>query len=422
MTLPNEEQKSVNLEKRARATSVFTPGAPVNRLSLFKGRIEQISLAIQAINQVGTYPIIYGERGVGKTSLASILREVLDNARIVGVRFARINCDAEDTFDSLWQKVFKSLTILESGIVIEGTAQRGLDLPATLAEWLGVQMTPDQVIRTTSLVKAHLVVIIDEFDQLKNKPEVIRLMANTIKASSDQYIPLTIVLVGVADTIDDLMAQHESIDRNLLQIQMPRMSTNEVKEIIQEGLKTLDFTIDDAALSYICYFVQGLPAAAHHIGLNLAYILIDNMKTAATKADVTEALIHVVKGMGQSLLNDWNQATSSPRPDALWEKVLLSCSLAPRDELGWFHPSDIASVFRIVSDNPAYGVGTYSQHLHILATERGEVLERRGSMHRFEFRFKKPLFQSYILMKALSSQMITDKLLELYKDNLPAQQ
>jgi len=420
--MTSSNQRNEDLTKKAKASSVFTPGAPVNTLSLFKGRGKQIELALQAVNQIGCHPIIYGERGVGKTSLANVLHEIFYNARMAGLRFAHINCDAADTFDSLWQKVFKGLTISESGYVSEATTQKGLDLPMTLAEWIGKQMTPDQVLRTSSLIKAHLIVIIDEFDQLKEQIDVIQLMANTIKASSDQRVPLTIVLVGVADTIDELISQHESIDRNLVQIQMPRMSSEEVKEIVEGGLKALDFSIDEEALSFICYFAQGLPAAAHHIGLRLSYLLIDTKKTTATKIEVIQALISVIEGMGQSLLNDWNRAISSPRPNALWKQVLLACSLAPRNELGWFRPNDVADMFRLVTNNSSYGVGTYSQHLHILADNRGKVLERRGSAHRFEFRFKKPLFQSYILMKALTSKMITEKLLDSVKDNLPAQQ
>ncbi len=214
MTNPTEQPIIEPIIKMAKATSVFTPGSPINKLSLFRGRIAQISFALQAINQSGCHPVIYGERGVGKTSLASVLQETLNNARIVNLMFSHVNCDAQDTFDSLWQKIFKSLTVTESGQVTEATRPKSLDLPQTLAEWVGEKMTPDQVLRTSQLTKSHLIVIIDEFDQLKDKADVMQLMANTIKAASDQHVPLTIVLVGVADNINELMAQHESRDRN----------------------------------------------------------------------------------------------------------------------------------------------------------------------------------------------------------------
>jgi len=164
-----------------------------------------------------------------------------------------------------------------------------------------------------------------------------------------------------------------------------------------------------------------LPAAAHHLGLNLAYLLIDADQKIATKEHINQALSNVVKGMGQTLLNDWNASTSSPRKDALFEQVLLACALGPRNELGWFRPIDIAEAFRVVSHEPLYGVGTYSQHLHKLSTERGKVLERRGSIHRFEFRFRKPLFQSYVLMRSLTSGLLEEKTLTEFKSNLPAQ-
>lgn len=52
------------------AGQVFTPGSPVNERDLFSGRIEQIQSVLDAVTQRGYHAVLYGERGVGKTSLA----------------------------------------------------------------------------------------------------------------------------------------------------------------------------------------------------------------------------------------------------------------------------------------------------------------------------------------------------------------
>src|SRR5271165_1486832 len=89
------------------AGSVFTPSAPINDKTLFAGRIDQVRQVMDAVNQRGQHAVIYGERGVGKTSLANVLADFLSGGSWVVVR--RINCDAGDSYDSVWKKVFAEI-------------------------------------------------------------------------------------------------------------------------------------------------------------------------------------------------------------------------------------------------------------------------------------------------------------------------
>lgn len=52
------------------ARQLFSPAAPINAADLFAGRREEIKRFISAIDERGRHVILYGERGVGKTSLA----------------------------------------------------------------------------------------------------------------------------------------------------------------------------------------------------------------------------------------------------------------------------------------------------------------------------------------------------------------
>jgi hypothetical protein len=56
---------------------IFTPSAPVNRRELFRGRFEQVLQITSAISQPRRHVVLYGERGVGKTSLANLLADFL---------------------------------------------------------------------------------------------------------------------------------------------------------------------------------------------------------------------------------------------------------------------------------------------------------------------------------------------------------
>src|SRR5690606_29131012 len=99
--------------------------------------------------------------------------------------------------------------------------------------------------------------IIDEFDRLQQEPR--RAFADTIKALSDHAVGATVVLVGVADSVDELFREHASVERALVQIRMPRMSAREIEQILQTGLQRLEMTIDNAAMRRISRLSQGLP-------------------------------------------------------------------------------------------------------------------------------------------------------------------
>src|SRR5687768_16151040 len=92
------------------AGSTFTPSAPVSTASLFSGRTSQISTVIDAIAQVGQHAIIYGERGVGKTSLANVIIAYLPEE----VLTVRLNCDSSTSYEDLFRNVLSETKLQTS--------------------------------------------------------------------------------------------------------------------------------------------------------------------------------------------------------------------------------------------------------------------------------------------------------------------
>ncbi len=79
---------------------------------------------------------------------------------------------------------------------------------------------------------------LDEFDQITDSDAVI-LTANLIKALSDKIEPVTIIPVGVADSVGGLIEGHQSVGRNLVQVRMPRMRREELAQIALRGFSEL---------------------------------------------------------------------------------------------------------------------------------------------------------------------------------------
>lgn len=82
-----------------RLGNIFLPSSPIDREDLFFGRLPQIRALVDAINQRGQHAILFGERGVGKTSLGQILRAKLKGLNEIPIISPLVTCDSSDTLE-----------------------------------------------------------------------------------------------------------------------------------------------------------------------------------------------------------------------------------------------------------------------------------------------------------------------------------
>jgi hypothetical protein len=276
----------------------------------------------------------------------------------------------------------------------------------TLAENLAKEIVPDDVRRALQLLR-NSIVIFDEFDRV-GKPSTNRLMADTIKNLSDNTVRCTVVIVGVADTVDGLFAEHASIDRSLCEIEMPRMSSAELKEIVTKAHAKLSFpmSIADDALDLMVLLSQGLPHYTHLLGLNATKKAVSQDRSVVTLADLHDGLEESLNDTKQTIRNKYQQAVSSQRQDSLYKEVLLACALAEVDDLGFFISASVRDPLSQIAGKQ-YDIPGFSQHLNAFSSpERGSILEKRGTSRRFRFRFENPLFQPYVIMRGLKDGLL----------------
>lgn len=392
-------------------SAVFTPTAPIDEKSLFQGRTHQIRSVIRAISQKGQHAILFGERGVGKTSLANVIASFLQTPQQPsGILSPRVNCDSLDTFESLWRKVLDEIW-MHRKINAIGFGSSAQQQTYSSTELLGDSATPDSVRRALTIISTNSlpILIIDEFDRLVS--EVKRGVADTIKTLSDHAVAATVLLVGVADSVGELIEQHQSVERALIQIPLPRMHYAEIEDVITTGMKRLGLSIDQPALQRVCTLAQGLPHYAHLIGLESASIAVErgvkNIDLSLLSAAIETSISH----SQESVKRTWHQATTSQRRDNLFADVLLACALAGTDELGYFAAQDVRAPLSEILGRPVE-IANYAQHLtDFCEPKRGPVLQRIGEKRRFRFRFQNPLVQPYVVMKGFASAKISDSIL-----------
>lgn len=388
--MTNEEQITL----KVKINEAFTPSAPINNSDLFAGRSSQIDRVIQAIFQRGQHAIIFGERGVGKTSLANIIYDLMVLAGKSEFQVAKHTCGAEVTFASMWRSIFKQLTVVRS-------YSDQLSLDALLPDDVG----SEDIRETFQSADSPSIIIIDEVDRIAETDTAV-LLADTIKSLSDNSINTTLVLVGVADSVDQLIAEHQSIERAAIQIHMPRMSVSELMEIIEKGLRQAEMTIDLEAKRSIAGLSQGLPSCTHLMARHAALVAVNDGRTEICKDDLPQAVADAVSNQQQSVVNAYEKATHSPREN-LYKQVLLACTLAKTNDLGYFSAVDVREPMRTITHKD-YEIPAFSQHLNDFCDQkRGPILQKIGETRRFRFRFINPLLEQFVVLKGISDGMIT---------------
>jgi Cdc6-like AAA superfamily ATPase len=378
----------------AKATEVFTPGSPTDSLELFSGRFEQVSDILNAYNTRGQHVALYGERGVGKTSIANILAEALA-ARPGASRptSVRVGCTSTDLYHEVWMSIFKKI-----------------GMEHDLAE--GLQ--PEQVRERLAALEHSTLIIVDEFDRIRDQ-ETTTLFADTIKLLSDEPTQATILLVGVADSIDGLVADHKSVGRALRQVQIPRMATRELEGIITTGAKAIELEVSQDHLHQIASLSEGLPHYTHALGLYAAQRAIENDRDRLADADIEAAKTISVRKAQMTIITAYNKATRSAHEDVLFDKVLLACALAAKDELGMFAARDVAGPMSMIMET-TYDIPAFARHLkQFSGPERGNILQRHGERRRFFYRFDDPMMQPFVILKGLAEGVIDNKKLRSIK-------
>lgn len=92
---------------RSEVLDLFTPGAPVDEFTLFAGRQSQIQKLRDTLDSRGRHAVVFGERGVGKTSLVSIFHH--GHARLPRLHRVYVQCSKTDEFHDIWAKAFKRI-------------------------------------------------------------------------------------------------------------------------------------------------------------------------------------------------------------------------------------------------------------------------------------------------------------------------
>jgi hypothetical protein len=297
-------------EKLEMLHKAFRPHFPIVDPGAFFGRERDRARTREALSQPGLHVVVYGERGSGKTSLV--------NVTTVGVPRVDVFCEKHTSFSRILRDMALQLQKLEPGRIIYDASKD------TIAAG-GIILTLEKLTGNDllSIIPADkpLCVVLDELDRVKDK-QAIELIAELTKNAATNHPLLTLVMIGVANTADELLLGHASNFRNILEVQLDRMEEDDLRAILARGQQVLGITFSEKATNHIIALCDRTPYYLHLLATESARPALDAGAPTIEIEDVAQGCRDAAKGADQQLRAAYDHAILSERGTHIYQRII----------------------------------------------------------------------------------------------------
>jgi Cdc6-like AAA superfamily ATPase len=284
------QAESAFARTRMKLLESFTPSQPVSDRKRFAGRLDVLTAVIRAIEEQRLHVVVYGERGLGKTSVMHVLTQAARDARYLVVY---VSCGADSNFDEVFRTIAAHIPMLFHSAV--GPTSPDVEKGKTLADTLPATVISPRIASDilAKIVGTRVVVVLDEFDRSLSE-EFRQNIAELIKNLSDRLVRVQLVIAGVARNLTELLEHIPSIQRNIFALQVPWMPPAEIRLLIKNGGELCDLVFDEAAEDAIVSAAHGSPYLATLLGHHAGLSALDDQRTRIGSADVLAAIASAI--------------------------------------------------------------------------------------------------------------------------------
>lgn len=276
---------------RLALNEVFTPAQPVTERSRFAGRLDVLVRLISILEDQRAHVVLYGERGIGKTSLVHILADIAQESRY---HVAYASCGSGSRFDEIFRGVLKDIPMLYTKNA--NPAGRDVESGATLADLLPEGSFDARHLGDicATITGTRVLVILDEYDRIQD-PAFRQSIAELVKNLSDRAARVQLVIAGVSANLQELVGYIPSIRRNVVGLPMPRLDSKEIASLIEIGEREAGVKFSSRAIETIDLLSNGSPYLArlicHHAGINA----LNDARLDVDIADINLGLDEIVE-------------------------------------------------------------------------------------------------------------------------------
>lgn len=395
-------------ERRLLASGVrdiFTPHTPINHENLFRGRIVEVTQILSTLNTPGQHVLLYGDRGVGKSSLANIASKKLIN--ITGNKLIIKRCSKSDNFSSLFDDLLMECGVDASLInqqQVNSLTLKPIEISDTKTKdgYFNKLNSPSWI--CNKVKDENVLMLIDEFDSIQNIEDKHKV-AELIKLLSDSNSKCKLFVVGIAESAEELTAGHPSLQRCLKEIKLNKMSNRELTEIITNGSFQLRLNFSRDAKFRIIRLSSGYPHFTHLLALKAAELAIINEIANVDLNILDEAIEKSISDCENSLRQSYEETIQSSSTMHIYRKVLYATALCS----DIIRSSDIRFIYNIIFDDEITQQ-RLNQYLSKLVSNSNDKILRR--LTKGVYRFSDPRMSSYI--RLVQSDMYSEKEEDVY--------
>jgi hypothetical protein len=301
-----------------------------------------------------------------------------------------LTCGAGSEFDETFRAIAANIPLIYHNgygpTSIEG--ERGDNLAQLLGpEPITVRYALDVLAKIEG---TRVLVILDEYDRALSE-DFRRSIAELLKSLSDQSVRVQFVIVGVAANVGELVAN--VTHREVVALQLPRMTAAEIRSIIKNGEGVVELEFDDAAIHAIIGRCIGLPYLASLISHRAALVAVDQNRFDVVADDVYVGTREAAQEL-RGRISDRAQVQVAEAARLVSLRSMAALAEAALKSTGWFSVEVITSADGDAgSTDEARAAADRLAGRHILLETRDDGFERT-------YRFTDPNVSLYIWLLA----------------------
>lgn len=376
------------LRARLLLRDIFTPTQPVTQRARFAGRLAVLSKLISTIEEQRSHVVVYGERGIGKTSLMHILADVARESHYLVVY---ASCGASSRFDEIFRAVLSDIPMLYLSTVAPTAA--AAETGGTLADRLPPEGFDARQLGDlcAEITGTRILIILDEYDRVQD-PDFRQSVAELIKNLSDRAARVQLLIAGVASNLQELVGYIPSIRRNIIGLPMARLTDAEVRAMIAIGEDNAGVRFANKVVEMITLLANGSPYLArllsHHASMNA----LDEMRMTVETSDIQKALDGVVEE-AEGRIARHTEMSLAQLLNAFDREFVGAAARAASTADGWFMAEHVARYLPAGSN-----AATCAAELERIAGS-SDMLEHEEAPDGVRYRFNDEALPTYLWMK-----------------------
>ena len=397
----------------------LTPSEEIKTPERLFGRQKNLTSIDRALNSPGRQIFVYGDRGVGKSSLAVTAAHLHTGSANVPIY---VPCGRLSGFSDVIQAVGnKTIGIVER--FEKPATGRSFNLSIPLVGGIGASggtpgsasipapSTIDEALDVIRFVaekrKGRLVVVIDELERIEKVDERDKF-AEFIKNIPTLGNDVRFIFCGIASDVDELLNAHPSAGRILEAIKLERLRHDALWEIITTVTEKVGITIATEMLIRISQISDGFPHFVHLIGDTMLWSVFDDPAVISSidRNHFRTGIKGAIERSDVVLRAQYQKAVQKTRntldyQEALWA---LADSTSDRRQVTDIHATSYRRIMERRGSRQALPRDAFNQRLLSLRKEgHGRVVVGHGSGW---FGFRENMMRGYVRLRAEDEDVI----------------